>query len=758
MTRRLGLLLLCTIVMLCAGGTLWAGQADDPSILTINRIFDSGDFNGESFGPARWLKDGSGYTTLEDSNDIDKGRDIVRYDPNTGQREVLVSAEQLIPKGQSEPLRIDGYTWSDDGARLLIFTNSQRVWRANTRGDYWVLTLANGRLRKLGGDAPASSLMFAKFSPNGRKVAYVRQNNLYVQNVGDLEVTQLTHDGSETIVNGTSDWVYEEEFDLRDGFRWSPNGKWIAYWQFDTSGVPMFHMIDNTTSLYPEITTFAYPKAGQMNSACRVGVVHVEGGSTRWFELSDDPRNHYIPKMEWADSSKEIVVQHLNRLQNRNEVILANVRKGTSRTVMTERDAAWLDVTDCLTWFEDGSRFTWLSERDGWRRLYAISRSGRKATPLTPAACDVIDLARVDKESGWAYYIASPEDPTQRYLYRVVLDGTGSAERITPEDRPGMHSYDISPDAKWAFHTVSSFGCPPVISLVSLPDHQTVRVLADNAKLRQTLAEVKTGPTEFFRVDIGDGVELDGWCIRPPQFDPNGRYPTLFHVYGEPAGQTVLDRWGGKGYLWHQMLAQQGYVVVSVDNRGTPAPRGRQWRKCVYRQIGILASADQAAAVRRIIETRPYVDPNAIGIWGWSGGGSMTLNAMFRYPELYRTGMAIAFVSDERFYDTIYQERYMGLPDDNAEGYKNGSPITFAHQLGGNLLLVHGTADDNVHYQNCEALVNKLVEHDKPFTMMVYPNRTHGIGEGRNTTVHLYSLLTRFLQENLPSTQNGGDG
>lgn len=757
MTRRVGLFLLCVVLVLGAGRVLRAEQADDPSILTVKRIFDSDDFNGESFGPARWRKDGSGYTTLEDSNDIDKGRDIVRYDPNTGQREILVSAAQLIPRGQSEPLRIDGYTWSDDGAKLLIFTNAQRVWRRNTRGDYWVLTPANGRLRKLGGDAPASSLMFAKFSPNGRKVAYVRQNNLYVQNVGDLEVTQLTHDGSETIVNGTSDWVYEEEFDLRDGFRWSPNGKWIAYWQFDTSGVPMFHMIDNTSSLYPEITTFGYPKAGQTNSACRVGVVHVEGGSTRWFELSDDPRNHYIPRMEWADNSREIVIQRLNRLQNRNEVILANVRKGTSRTVMTERDAAWLDVTDCLTWFGDGSRFTWLSERDGWRRLYAISRSGRKAGPLTPPACDVIDLTRVDKEGGWAYYIASPENPTQRYLYRIALDGTGSAERITPEDRAGMHSYDISPDAKWAIHTVSSFGGPPVISLVSLPGHETVRVLADNAKLRQKLAELKTGPTEFFRVDIGDGVELDGWCIKPPQFDPNGRYPTLFHVYGEPAGQTVLDRWGGKGYLWHQMLAQHGYMIFSVDNRGTPAPRGRQWRKCVYRQIGILASADQAAAVRRIIETRPYVDPNAIGIWGWSGGGSMTLNAMFRYPDLYRAGMAIAFVSDERFYDTIYQERYMGLPDDNAEGYKNGSPITFAGQLQGHLLLVHGTADDNVHYQNCEALVNKLVEHDKPFAMMAYPNRTHGIGEGRNTTVHLYSLLTRYLQENLRSSRNGGD-
>ncbi len=758
MKQQVGFFLSCIAIVALTGGVLSGEQTKDPSILTIKRIFDSNDFKEESFGPARWLKDGSGYTTLEDSNDIDKAKDIVRYDPRTGDREVLISAEKLIPKGESKPLGINGYAWSDDGEQLLIFTNSKRVWRRNTRGDYWVLTLSSGRLKKLGGDAPPSTLMFAKFSPNGRKVAYVRQNNLYVQNVGNLEITQLTDDGSDTIINGTSDWVYEEEFYLRDGFRWSPNGRWIAYWQFDTSGVPMFQMIDNTDGLYPKVTSFPYPKAGQMNSACKVGVVHVGGGTTRWFELSDDTRNHYIPKMEWADNSKEIVAQHLNRLQNRNEIILANARKGTHRTVMTERDAAWLDVTDCLKWLDEGERFTWLSERDGWRHLYTVSRSGRKVALLTPGAFDVISLEHVDKEGGWAYYAASPDNATQRYLYRVSLDGKGQPERLTPEDQAGMHSYDISPDANWAFHTYSSFGVPPVIELISLPDHETVRVLADNSELREMLATLDRGPSEFFRVDIGDGVKLDGWCIRPVQFDPNEQYPTLFHVYGEPAGQTVLDRWGGRGYLWHLMLAQKGYIIASIDNRGTPAPRGRQWRKCIYRQIGILASADQAAAVRKMIETRPYMDPNAIGIWGWSGGGSMTLNAMFRYPELYRTGMAIAFVGNQRFYDTIYQERYMGLPDDNVEGYRDGSVITFAHQLKGNLLLVHGTGDDNVHYQNCEALVNELIKHNKQFTMMSYPGRTHGIREGENTTVHLYSLLTRYLEDNLPVTRDACDG
>jgi len=437
-------------------------------------------------------------------------------------------------------------------------------------------------------------------------------------------------------------------------------------------------------------------------------------------------------------------------------VTLGNTRKGTLRKIFTERDEAWVDVGDDLKWLDDGKKFTWLSERDGWRHLYIISRSGRKVTLLTPGDFDVIDLVSIDQENRWAYYIASPDNPTQRYLYRSSLDGSGRIERITPVDQDGTHRYQISHDSKWAIHTYSSANKPTVIDLVRLPGHETVRVLEDNSELCEKVAALKKLPVEFFRIDIGDGVLLDGWRIKPPDFDPQKQYPLFFHVYGEPAGQTVLDRWGGEKYLWHLMLAQQGYLVVSLDNRGTPAPRGRAWRKCVYRQIGILASADQAAATRAIVKSWPYVDPDRIGIWGWSGGGSMSLNAIFRYPELYHTAMAIAFISNQRFYDTIYQERYMGLPDDNEEGFKNGSPITFAHQLKGNLLIIHGTGDDNCHYQSCEALINELIKHGKHFSMMSYPNRSHSIKEGENTKRHLYELLTRYLKENLPAGTRPG--
>ena len=738
------------LLLVAFAGLIQAEEPNDPSLLTLERIFSSEEFDTEKFGPARWLEDGSGYTTLEDSQDQAEGEDIVRYDRETGSREIMVASARLIPKGESKPLEIDDYSWPSDGKKLLIFTNTKRVWRRNTRGDYWVLDLESWRLQKLGGDADPSTLMFAKFSPDGDRVAYVREKNVYVQNLRNLRIKQLTKDGSETIINGTSDWVYEEEFGLRDAFRWSPNGKSIAYWHFDTDRVRDFYLINYTDSLYPKITTFQYPKVGQTNSACKVGVISSKGGETQWFHVSDDTRNHYIPKMEWAANSKAIVLQHVNRLQNTNEVILGKVRNGRIRKILTERDEAWVDVGDDLEWLSKGQSFTWLSERDGWRHLYLVSRSGKKVTLLTPGEFDVMSVASIDKEGGWVYYIASPDNPTQRYLYRASLDGSGKIERITPGNRKGTHRYQISPDSKWAFHTYSSFDTPPTIELIHLPEHETVRVLADNSELRAKLGELKKCSTELFRVDIGDGTLLDSWCIKPPDFDPDKQYPLFFYVYGEPAGQTVLDKWGGEKYLWHLMLAQQGYIVMNVDNRGTPAPRGRAWRKCIYRQIGILASSDQAAATRAIIKSRPYVDPNRIGIWGWSGGGSMSLNAIFRYPDLYHTAMAIAFISNQRFYDTIYQERYMGLPDDNEEGYKNGSPITFAHQLKGNLLIVHGTGDDNCHYQSCEALINELIKHNKHFSMMSYPNRTHSIKEGENTKRHLFELLTRYLKDNLP--------
>lgn len=732
-----------------------AAQGDS---LSVERIFESGEFSARGVTQIRWLDDAS-YTTLEPSSVGRGARDLVKHDAATGATQVLVAATALTPPGGA-PLNIANYVWSDDRTQILIFTNTRRVWRVNSRGDYWVYNLNTKALRKLGGDGPPSTLMFAKFSPNGDRVAYVRQNNIFVEDIASGRITPLTSDGSKTIINGTFDWVYEEELGMRDGFRWSPDGARIAYWQLDASGVRDFLLINDTDSLYSFTIPVQYPKAGTTNSAARVGVVSASGGPTVWMQIDGDPRNNYIARMQWAGNANEVAIQQLNRRQQTLRLFFGDASSGRVRQVLAENDSAWVELwdngqlfadrQDHLRWTPDGTRFYWVSDRDGWRRLYLVSRDGSRTTAITPPNVDITQISAIDEPGRWVYYLAAPNEPTRRYLFRVKLDGSFNHERLTPEDQPGTHNYNTSPAGKWAVHSRSSFDSPPVFDVVQLPGHRSARVLEDNAELRSRVAEVRPNRAEFFRVDIGDGVQLDGWMIKPKDFDPVRKYPVLFEVYGEPAGTTVNDSWGGEGMLWHQYLADKGYVVMSLDNRGTPAPRGREWRKAIYRKVGVLSSQDQANGVRAIIKKYRFVDSTRIGIWGWSGGGSMTLNMMFRYPDLYQTGMAVAPVPDLRLYDTIYQERYTGLPDADSAAYAQGSPLNFAQNLKGNLLLVHGSGDDNVHYQGTERLINALVRHGKPFQMMAYPNRSHGIFEGEGTTVHVYSLLTRYLLERLP--------
>jgi dipeptidyl-peptidase 4 len=731
----------------------------DESVLTIDRIYGDDEFKAESFG-ARWLEDGSAFTTLEKSDEHKDHRDIVRHDPATGEKEIMVSAAELIPPGESSPLKIEDYAWSKSQTKLLIYTNSKRVWRQNSRGDYWVLDRSARQLRKLGGDGPSSTLMFAKFSPTEKHVAYLRDRNIYIEDLFDHNVRCLTETANDDIINGTGDWVYEEEFGLRDGFKWSPDGASIAYQQIDTTGVQKFPLVNNTDSLYPKVTWFAYPKVGQKNPSCRVGAVDCVSGITNWIRLPGDSRDHYVPLMDWADNSKELLLQQFNRLQNQNRLFLVDVenrpvtradfQQSNQQPILTEADDAWVDAHNELIWFNDGFKFAWLSDRDGWRHVYIVSRDGRQATLATPGDYDVIKLLKIDEANGCMYFIASPEDASQRFLYRGNLDGTG-IQKVTPKDQTGTHDYQISKDSRYAIHRESSADQPPVETLITLPDHKPVRILKDNKGLTEKLAKLKLAKTEFLRVDIGDGIKLDGWCIKPANLDPSKKYPLLVYVYGEPAGQTVVDRWGGTSWLWHSMLAQRGYVVMSFDNRGTKAPRGRAWRKSIYQKIGIIPPQDQAAAVKAILKQRPYLDASRVGIWGWSGGGSSSLHAIFKYPKLYSTAIAVAPVPNQRYYDTIYQERYMGLPETNVEGFREGSPINFAKQLEGNLLLIHGTGDDNCHYQTTEMLIDELIAHNKQFAMMAYPNRTHSIKERKNTTRHLRELMTRYLLQNLPT-------
>jgi dipeptidyl-peptidase-4 len=751
--------------------TAAAQQAVDPAAALraqIDQVFREHAYDPPRFGPARWLPDGTAYAIVERTA---AGTEIARYDAVTGTRSVTVRPQQLVPRGAQRPLDISNYDWSQDGQRLLIFTNTRKVWRQNTRGDYWVLDIRSGALRKLGGNAPEASLMFAKFSPDGTRVAYVQGNNIYVERVADGAPVQLTTDGTPppadaswapavggpkgTIVNGTSDWVNEEELGIRDGFRWSPDGQRIAYWQFDTTGVGDFTLINDTDSLYPTTKTFAYPKPGTANSKVRIGVVPAAGGTTTWMKAPGDPRNTYLASLDWIDANT-IAMQQLNRLQSEDDYLLGAAATGEVQVVFRDGSPspsnghAWVDAQDDVIWVDGGRAFLWLSERDGWRHLYKAAKSGGEPALLTKFDADVISLAGVDEQSRIAYFLASPSNATQTYLYRVSLDG-GTPVRVTPESQPGTHGYTFAPGAKLAFHTYSRFDRPRSMDVVSLPDHQVKRGIIDIGPLEQKLSGVVTPPVEFLTVAVGEGVTLDGWMIKPPSFDPAKKYPVIVHVYGEPASQTVTDSWGGGTALFHRALAHAGYIVVSFDNRGTPAPKGAAWRKVIYGAVGELSSKEQAAAIRALASAHPFIDLNRVGIWGWSGGGTNTLNAMFRFPDVYKVGVAVAPVPDQRLYDTIYQERYMGLPQQNTAGYRVGSAINFADGLRGHLLVVHGSGDDNVHYQGTERLVNRLVELGKPFDLMVYPNRTHAIAEGPGTTVHVYQLIARYFVEHLPA-------
>ena len=582
------------------------------SLLTLDRIFKGREFSGDHFGPARWLDEGSSYTTVEPSETVKGAREIIKYDTRSEEREILVPASKLIPPKEEKPLDIEDYSWSPNGKLLLLYTNSKRVWRQNTRGDYWVIDLKSWTMKKLGGDAQPSTLMFAKFSPDGKRVAYVREHNLYVENLEDGKIVQLTNDGSTTIINGTFDWVYEEEWGDRDGFRWSPDSKLIAYWQLDASCVRDFYLINDTDSLYSFIIPVQYPKVGTPLSACRVGVISADGGATIWMNVDGDSRNNYIPRMEWADNAKEIIFQHMDRAQHTDQLMMGDASTGAVKTVLTDSDTSWFEIVNDLEWFDKGKRFSWVSEGDGWRHVFMISRDGKEKRLVTPGNYDVVRIVRIDDSGEWMYFIASPENATQRYLFRVKLDGKGHIERLTPESQPGVHSYDISPNGKWAFHTFSSFDSPPTIQLVSVPNHKVVRTLVDNAMLRENLKKIASAKSEFFKVDIGNGLTLDGWIMKPWNFDPSRKYPVLEFIYGEPAAQTVLDTWSSRNGMWHEMLTQEGYIVLSIDNRGTPAPRGRAWRKSIYKQIGIVASIDQAAAMR-VIRTWPFVDSTRIG-------------------------------------------------------------------------------------------------------------------------------------------------
>ncbi|MBC7673504.1 MAG: S9 family peptidase, partial [Polaromonas sp.] len=582
----------------------------------------------------------------------------------------------------------------------------------------------------------------AKVSPDGRSVAFVRDNNLFVTNLATGRETALTTDGSDNIINGTTDWVYEEELGLADAFRWSPDSKHIAFWRFDQSAVPAMPIV-NELGLYPKVATLRYPKAGEPNSRVKLGVIHLIGGARTWLDVGPDT-GQYFGRMEWVGSDS-LAVQRMPRRQNAVDIMLLSAGTGRGRIVMTDRDSAYVDVENGdLRWIgAKQSQFLWLSDRSGWRQLYLYGRDGRVVRQLTTDGMDVLGVLGVDEANGSVYVTAAAPTPMERNVYRVPLAG-GAITRVTQQR--GSHTFNISPDARYAVDIHSSIGEPSTATLYALPSMRVFPVLQDNAPLKQRLAATATVKPEFIKVPMPDGLVLDGYRIVPPGFDSTRRYPVLMHVYGGPANPQVNDAWGGTRYLWHQSMAQQGYVVVVVDNRGA-AWRGRDFRKTTQLQLGIKESQDQIDAARWI-GRQSWGDASRIGIWGWSFGGSMSFLAAARGGPVFKAALVVAPVSDWGLYDTIYTERFMWTPQLNADGYRRGSPQNHVATLTAKTLLVHGTGDDNVHPQNTIQLANKLEELNKPFYMLLYPNRTHSISGG-NTSVHLYNSFTRFLLESL---------
>ncbi|HLK27964.1 MAG TPA: DPP IV N-terminal domain-containing protein [Puia sp.] len=660
-------------------------------------------------------------------------------------KKLVLSDEQIRAAGLFTV--IENIVWSGDRSKILIYTNSSRVWRVNSKGDYWFFDLTTGKGHQIGKELPSSSLQFAKFSADGKKVGYVSKHNLFVEDINGSNISQLTNDGTDRIINGTFDWAYEEELGIRDGFSWNPDGTNIAFWHTDARTTKNYLMIDNTDSIYPFTKPVEYPVAGEKPSSVKIGVVNIASKKITWMDIPGEPDNNYIPRMDWSGND-ELMALQLNRLQNQALFYLCNASSGQAKMIYSEKEeGGWIEQFNMLDW--DAPWWIWIDskkyflrtkEKDGWLRVVKVSHDGKEQL-LTKGNFDA-NLITYDNQTGDVFFEATPYDATQRYLYKVNIN-KGDTVRVTPSVFNGTNTYSFSPDAKYALHTNGNIKRDYNIRLVHLPEHK---------KIYPATADVFKEPDlgfklEKFKVKTIDGIEMDGIMAKPNDFDASKIYPVFFYVYGEPASAVANDE-----PYFNQFIADlvpSGYIGIAMDNRGTPVMKGTAWRMAVYKKIGIVNSRDQAMAAKEVLKWK-FIDNSRVAVHGWSGGGAMTLNLLFRYPDVYKTGIAVSAISDQHFYDNIYTERYMGLPQDDPEAYKQCSPVTFAKNLKGNLLYMHGTGDDNVHYKNAENLINELVRQQKLFQVMIYPNRSHGIYEGTGTREHLAATFRKYIEEHSP--------
>lgn len=700
--------------------------------LTVEQVYGKEKFESASLDGVQWRPDGKGVTYLR--TDEETGNlEIWNYDIDSGQRSLVVSSEEVSVLGEQrreKRFTLDNYIWSPTGADIL-FPDKQ---------DLYLYHLSSGVLKRLTEDEEEER--DPQFSPDGTSLAFLKRDNLHVLNIETGTMTQLTNQGTAHLLVGRFDWVYEEEFDIRTGFFWSPGGKYIAYFQVDERHIPEFPVVD-FIPVHNEMHPVRYPKPGDRNATVDIGVVPIERPfATVWMDLGPE-RDVYIPRIHWHPDGERLAIQRLNRKQNKLELLLADVRTGQSRIILTDEvQDGWIEMNDVLTFLEHEKAFLWLSQQDGYTHLSLYDLEGGFVRQLTSGPWDVTELVALAEERGRVYFLATEKSIIERHLYVVRLDGAG-LERLTTGD--GSHEINMKPDNAYYLDTYSSISSPPRVSLYTHTG--SLKEILEPNEMKVLFEEFALSPPEFLSVLSDDGVQLNAFMIKPPDFDPSKRYPVLIYTYGGPASQIVVNEWKkGMGRLWHELMAQKGYIVFGLDNRGTFG-RGTEWMWTVYKNLGEYEVRDNVSGIK-YLQTLPYVDQDRIGMWGWSYGGYTTCMCMLKEPDYFKVGVAVAPVTDWKNYDTIYTERYMSTLEDNPEGYERSSVMQYADGLKGKLLLAHGSSDDNVHLANTMQLAVALQNAGKHFDLMIYPGKAHSI-LGEEARVHLFEMITEYFLENL---------
>lgn len=708
---------------------------------TLEEIWKDNKFKFETADGLNSMKDGIHYTSLESDS---TGSFIVKYSYKTGKAtDTIISNKMMIPEGMDKAIDIESYQFSSDETKLLISTESEQIYRHSTKEIYYVYELKTKNISKISDE----KIRLTEFSPSGNMIAFVRANNLFVKDISTLNEVQITTDGKwNEIINGATDWVYEEEFSFDKAFFWSPDGKKIAYYRFDESKVKEFSM-DMFGTLYPSQNRFKYPKAGEENAKVSIHIYDIE--SKQRLTPYPSPRGEgdsdgteYIPRIKWTKDANVLSIQKMNRHQNNLELFLADAITGVSKKILTEKNDTYIDISDDLTFLEDMKHFIWTSEKSGYNHIYLYEITGTLVRQITNGNWDVTEFKGIDEKTQTLFYISSEDSPIVRKLYSIKPDGKGKKKL---SDKNGFNDAAFSKQFQYYINYFSDAYTPVHITL-SDASGKEIRVLKDNQMLKDTLALYNVSLKEFFKFKTSENVLLNGWMIKPQNFDSAKKYPVFMFVYGGPGSQTVQNNWGGSNNLWYQYLAQKGYIIVSVDNRGTGA-RGSEFKKCTYKELGKLETIDQVEAAK-YLGSLAYVDKNRIGIQGWSYGGYMSSLCITKGADAFKMAIAVAPVTNWRFYDSIYTERYMQTPKENSKGYDDNSPINHVEKLKGKYLLIHGTADDNVHFQNSVEMVNALIKADKQFDVFFYPDKNHGI-YGGNARFHLYTMMTDYIIENL---------